>query len=86
MKARIKHFVLLALDRAAGQPMTESALISAVMVVMPECLVTEVRQCLGELEADRYLVAVRDELTGLVNFGLTLKGSTKAKTLVPNGL
>jgi hypothetical protein len=81
MKAEIKIFLLRALREAGGQPMTEPALVAAAQAVYPECLVSTVREALRGLESDGYLAAVPDDLTGLVNYGLTRRGTVRAAQL-----
>jgi Fe2+ or Zn2+ uptake regulation protein len=81
MRAEIRVFILQALRAAGGQPMSEPAVVAAVQAAFPEALVSTVREVLRMLERDGFVAAVEDELTGLVNYGLTQKGEMRAAQL-----
>lgn len=81
MKAELRIFILRALRATGGQPMSEPAVVAAAQAVFPEALVSTVRETLRALETEGYLAAVEDELTGLVNYGLTRKGEMRAAQL-----
>jgi Fe2+ or Zn2+ uptake regulation protein len=81
MRAEIRVFILQALRAAGGQPMSEPAVVAAVQAAFPEALVSTVREVLRMLERDGFVAAVEDELTGLVNYGLTRKGEMRAAQL-----
>ncbi|MCX8156166.1 MAG: hypothetical protein N3J91_06950 [Verrucomicrobiae bacterium] len=77
----MKLFLLRALREAQGQPLTEAALVAAVQAVYPESLVSTVREVLRGMEREGYLVAVADDLTGMIHYGLTRKGEMRAALL-----
>jgi Fe2+ or Zn2+ uptake regulation protein len=81
MNSELRIFILRALRAANGQPMTEPAIITAVQAAYPEALVSSIRETLRDLESSGHLAAVADEITGLVNYGLTRKGAVRAAQL-----
>ena len=81
----IKRFLLRALMRAAGAPLTWSGLSQAAKdALSPRPLASDIDQARNELEAQGFIVGTRDLLDdsdGAVVWGLTPKGELQAKRL-----
>jgi len=81
MKPKIKRSILLVLHACDGLPMPESALLSAVHLhVRPDRPGdSDILDALRDLEAQRYAMAVADELTNERTWTLTAKGTHGAR-------
>ena len=79
--ADYKAFVLRALLRARGTPVSTSTLCAAVRLAFPEQPSdADTTARLRELEAQGYLAATQDDLLGCI-WGLTPKGQLRATQL-----
>lgn len=83
MRARLKQFALLGLLACDGLPMPQSALVAYLQnSTRPKSApVAECESVLGELEAQHWIAAVADELSGEKSWTLTEKGQHKAQQL-----
>ena len=70
-------FLLRALRRMDGLPMPHDTLISTMTVAFPAATRTEVEVVAKDLEAEGYISAVTDLITGKV-WSLTTKGQSRA--------
>lgn len=77
-RTEIKIFMLRVLSRMDGTPMPEPALFDSVRTVAPvRPLDSELQTAVQELEAGKFVVAGRDELTQMVSWMLTIKGQMR---------
>jgi hypothetical protein len=83
MTADTKLFVLRALRRMDGTPFPEESLIQSVQVAFPHPVpsMDEVRTLLSDMEADGWISAHTDSLTGKRQWVLTSKGTARAVQL-----
>lgn len=77
----LKKFILRALARMDGLPMSEPTLHGACAVLTPAPLLSELAQTMGALQVDGYVVATRDALDNTIYYRLTTKGDLAAKSL-----
>jgi len=82
VKTHLKKFILLALNACDGQPMPESALISAVQILARPGQPTggDVQDALRAVEAEGYAQGASDDLLD-TTWTLTTKGLHKARQL-----
>ncbi len=80
--SEIKRFVLRALGRLNGIPWPDDVFEDMARTgVVPEPLLSDVRQAKRELEHDGYIQADRDDFDDQVTWTLTSKGRHKAQQL-----
>ncbi len=81
-RAEIKKFILRGLLLMDGTPMPQTTLVATVKdAIRPDPLQSDVELGLQQLEAEGFISGDRDELTEVVSWTLTTKGTHKAKQL-----
>ena len=78
---QLKSLMLRALKKMGDNPMTRESLDNTLALVNRNLLGTEIESALRELEAEGYIIGVRDELTEIVSYALTIKGKAAAARL-----
>lgn len=83
MNTATKPFVLRALRRMDGTPFPEDSLVQSVQIAFPHPVpsMDEVRTLLSDMEAEGWISAHTDGLTGARQWVLTPKGTARAVQL-----
>jgi len=77
---QIKRFVLQALLRLQGEPMSGELLDQVVKeTVKPRPLQSDIDLATNQLEQDKFISGVKDDLDDSISWALTTKGEIKAK-------
>lgn len=83
MKPKLKRAILLALSKCDGQPMPESALVSAAQIMTRPLspTISDVTEALKDCEAEGYCLGVTEEVTQERSWTLTAKGTHATRRL-----
>jgi hypothetical protein len=75
----LKIFMLRALLQMSGSPMPQTSLYAAAENAYPSALQSDMDLARRDLEREGYISGDTDELTSIVTWTLTAKGSHRAK-------
>lgn len=79
--AAIRTNILRALKHMGNNAMTRESLDNTLMLVDRNLLGGDIAAALADLQTDRYVIGVHDDLTDTDNYSLTIEGRTAAARL-----